>query len=522
MPLPPGGNQYKWPPEQALPELALMHEHDAWYSGDPARIAAAYDLNANRDSDESPAWWRFNARNGRSGGQMSRGVLHVPMPGEIAAVNAAMLFGEQPNITIPEAHEDNAPPVAIATEERLLDLVERGDFYQRLADAGEQAAALGGVYLKVVWDVDLADFPFVVQQQADAAIPEFRWGKLTAVTFWRVVERTNNYVQRHLERHEPGRVLHGLYQGTEQVLGERIALTRSEMTADLEQEIVLPFSDDFLVRYVPNMRPNRMFRNSDLGRSDYAGSEGLFDALDETYSSWARDIRLAKARILVPEEYLRVTAAADGTVRAKFDPDQEVFSPLQVEPGQDRTGITLSQFAIRAEEHEKTAVALVERIATAAGYSPQTFGINIEDRADSGTALRLRERRTQVTRERKAQLWQSPLADILSLLLRVDVAVFKSSGLDAGLRPRVEIKDGLPDDETATAQTVELIARAGAASTDTLVKMLHPEWEQPDVDAEVQRIRDDSAVTIPDPTTLGLPTEGDDGNGSGGPDVGAA
>ncbi len=511
MPLPEGGNRVAWPPREAIPELRLMREHDAWYSGDPGRIAAFYDQFVTTDSGESPGWWRFHARNSINPGQRTRGVLHVPIPGEIASVNAAMLFGEPPKIVIPEAHEEAPVAAAVATEERLLYLAERGDLVARLADAAEQSAAIGGVYLKVVWDQDLADYPFVVPQQADAAIPEFQWNKLTAVTFWRVVDEVQEKVYRHLERHEKGYVLHGLYEGTRDYLGNQVALTGKEATASFEAVIKLPFADDFLVRYVPNMRPNRLYRDSPLGRSDYSGVEGIFDSLDEVYSSWVRDIRLAKARIMVPQEYLKATPNSDGSTSVRFDPDQEAFTPLDIEPGQDRTTITLSQFAIRSVEHEQTALALVERAASAAGYSPQTFGLNIEGRADSGTALRLRERRTQITRERKAQLWNTPLASILHLLLRIDASVF-NSGVDLNFRPTVDIQDGLPDDEAATAATVELLSRAGAASAETMVKMIHPEWEQADVDAEVQRIRDDQGAMLPDPTTLGLPKEeGDDG-----------
>lgn len=503
MPLPQSGRNVKWPPPDAVPDLIQMMEHAAWYSGDPAAISRVYSQLLTSDSDSGAQWWRFSGRNGTSEGQRSRAVLHVPLAGEIAAVNAAMLFGENPKITIAEAHDDPVNESASRAETRLIELLSLGDFYGRMSDGAEQASAIGGVYLKIAWDRDLADFPFVVVQQADSAIPEFKWGRMVAVTFWRKVEETNSFTLRHLERHERGVILHGLYRGSRDELGVPVSLQASEQTADLQPVIRLPFNDDIVVRYVPNMRPNRMRRDSPLGRSDYAGIESLLDALDETYSSWARDIRLAKARIIVPAEYLKVTANSDGSTSVRFDADQEVFTPLDIEPGneKDSTSITLTQFAIRAAEHEQTAMALIERAVAAAGYSPQTFGLNIEGRADSGTALRLRERRSQITRSRKAMLWQEPLADILLLLMRIGVSVFADRELALDMRPSVEIQDGLPDDDAAVASTVELIARAGAASVETMVRMLHPEWDQESITAEVQRIRDDTAV--PDPLTFG-------------------
>ena len=40
------------------------------------------------------------------------------------------------------------------------------------------------------------------------------------------------------------------------------------------------------------------------------------------------------------------------------------------------------------------------------------------------------------------------------------------------------------------AQTANLLAAASAASTDTLVRMIHPEWEDEQVDEEVAKIED--------------------------------
>ena len=46
-------------------------------------------------------------------------------------------------------------------------------------------AALGGVYLRVVWDTDVDDKPWLDLVPPDAAIPEFRYDRLVSVTFWR-------------------------------------------------------------------------------------------------------------------------------------------------------------------------------------------------------------------------------------------------------------------------------------------------------------------------------------------------
>src|SRR5690606_29226360 len=50
--------------------------------------------------------------------------------------------------------------------------------------AGEYAAALGGSFLTVAWDADVADHVFPKAYAADTAIPTFRHGRLAGVKLW--------------------------------------------------------------------------------------------------------------------------------------------------------------------------------------------------------------------------------------------------------------------------------------------------------------------------------------------------
>src|SRR5205085_1548181 len=87
--------------------------------------------------------------------------------------------------------------------------------------------------------------------------------------------------------------------------------------------------DKLTASYVPNMRPNRRYRGLDLGRSDYQGVEDLLDALDETWTSWMRDLRLGRGRLVVPEAYLQSLGRGQG---ADFDADREVYAALEMPP----------------------------------------------------------------------------------------------------------------------------------------------------------------------------------------------
>jgi hypothetical protein len=69
--------------------------------------------------------------------------------------------------------------------------------------------------------------------------------------------------------------------------------------------------DHLTAAYVPNIRPARAWRHIPTaaywGQSDFQGIEGILDALDETYSSWMRDVQNGKGRIIVANSLLEST-----------------------------------------------------------------------------------------------------------------------------------------------------------------------------------------------------------------------
>lgn len=498
MPLPVGGN-VRWPPESWAQVFRAYDEWGAWFSGDPDRLATFY--GEEQAFTQRTQWWKFWARQrpGKEGAPRSQ--MHVPLASDIAATSASILFAEAPLVSVPEAHGDTENPEAVAAEERLIEIFEQSNLHATLLEAAETAAALGGIFVRVAWDREVANYPFLSPVDVDAALPEFRWGQLTAVTFWRVLERTDNgsKVLRHLERYEPGLILHGLYRGTTQNLGDQIDLKEHTATENLEPSIGLP-DRTLAVRYIPNNRPNRRFRNmmgSALGASDFAGAEGMLDALDECWTNWMRDIRLGRARLLIPEEYLE--KAGD---KLKFDIDQEVFVPLNIAPGDNpNQGIQENQFTIRFEEHSRTAQELIERITATAGYSPQTFGLRIEGRAESGTALRIRERKTLSTQQKKRRYWEQPLADLLEIALLVD-GLFLGNKTPV-MRPRVDLADSIQPDPKDIAETIAVLHNAQSASVEVRVRMAHPDWSEDELAAEVERLNSELGMLLPDLDNLG-------------------
>jgi hypothetical protein len=325
---------------------------------------------------------------------------------------------------------------------------------------------------------------------------------------------------RHLERHEldpagQGIILHGLYQGTPDNLGRPVPFTESVDTAQLADLVVDgnridTQSPGLAVTYIPNQRPQRRWRHDplgrNLGRSDLDGVESLMDALDETYTSWLRDIRLGKARILASRQLLDDLGPGRG---AAFDTDREVFTPLAAGVGSLNPGggagtaqgvLQPVEFKIRFAEHQATGQQLIGDICRTAGYSAQTFGEN-SDVTATATEVQARERRSFMTRDRKARHWRPALADHIEKLLAIDAAIFGTRGVRPQ-RPTVEFGDSVQESQLTLAQTAQALRGARAASTQVLVELVHPEWDETQVTEEVGRITTED--TVPDPT-IALP-----------------
>ena len=334
------------------------------------------------------------------------------------------------------------------------------------------------------------------------AVPTFTWGHLTSVIFWRVVGEKDGKIYRHLELHEPGYVSHGLYMGDGDDLGRIVPLDEMQATEGfaslVDDEGRIETGIDMLdCVYIPNARPNRKWRNKPiierLGRSDLSGVEPLMDSLDEAYTSWMRDLRLGKGRIMIPQSYLDVWGKGNG---ASFNLDREVFTELN-SLGEGAGHITVSQFSIRYAEHLATCEQWWERIISSAGYSAQTFGFAGE-MAMTATESNARERKSMITRAKKIRYWKMGLGRMAEIMLALDNAQFNHQSMV--MKPEVEFPEFLQDMPQTRAQTAQALYAAQAASTDTLVRMVNPDWDDIRIKAEVELIQKEHAIpAVTDP-----------------------
>lgn len=528
----------EWPPKELDPIRAKYAEWGAWYSGDRAQLEAV-GQNYGTDSGvgvvgwATRVWRRFWGRR-PTDTEQAQIKVHVPLAGDIARASADLLFSEPPAIVAdkPELDTpgyDELLAVSDATTEHLQKYLDDG-LITTFAGAAETCAALGGVYLRATWDM-ARQRVFATRVDADCAVPEFEWGRLVKVTFWRELP-TKDGKLRHLEIHETadvnapedpeqprqgdieihGVIRHQLWLGTDSDLGRQIPLTDHPSTAKLvplltDGDTIDTMTPGLDVVYIPNVTPNPLWRSNpigaNLGAPDISGCEDHLDRLDHTRSSLLEELDLSKARIMVPEEWLKTNAPGQGQT---FDTSRQVFTAIKT-PATEGFKPEMFQPDIRVDAHLRVEQQLVEDIVRSAGYSAMTFGED-EDNVITATEVNAKTARSRLTRSKKIRHWRPALIALVQKMLAVDVELGRqlraSNSAAVGWAPEgvdpslvTVIFPEAQQTPIDLANTVALWASAQAASTWIRVKTIHPDWDDDQIGEEVDRIHADLAMESP-------------------------
>lgn len=482
----------QWPPMDL--ERYKMKEHSTWYSGEAELLANFYfdnDLqnymNLNYGTRNNNRFWARQIKN------QSNFFIHVPVANDIAETSSSFLFGESPIIRFgsdSEGMKDN--------QKLLDDMLTKSGFFKRLVEAAEVASAIGGVFIKAAWDSELSEWPIPVIAQCEQAFPEFKFGKLVKVSLVYEVSNDGSTVYRLEEKISKGKIENVLYKGSADKLGNKCSLTECEATKDLEATV--DTGDVMTCVYIPNLLPNKLNRQSQMGRSDLHGIETLMDALDEVFSAWMVDVQIARGKIHVPSGYVKELGENGKTT---FNIDTMMYEELDVDPTSMTKVIEATQFEIRSAQFEQTCLNLLDRIITSAGYSPQSFGLNIAGRAESGTALNVRERKSFSTTNKKQSYWEDGLKDLIKAMCVIK-QTFLGGNFTCDLDVNIAFSDGISNNLSEVSNSVKTLSDAKAISTDTKVRMVHPEWTDEQVQEEVERILNDESAGMPmdDPEDL--------------------
>lgn len=499
MPIPQPGST--WPPTGWATAYQQYATNSAWLTGDIKQLRRIYNPTSRPTHQHagtphtgglvgtiSRAFWGRPTRPGEN-----RTRHHLPIPADLATLASDLQYATPPTITPTQALDD-------AGESRVQEILGSNQFHATLNSMGEIKAALGAVALIPRWDTELADHVWIDYAPADTIIPVWRNGILTELTLWS--EHVDGHVYwRHLEHHAPGYIEHALYRGTATNLGQRMPLQEHPATASyaelVDSESRIPTGITRLTAAYLVNAPALAWRNNPTlryaGRSDFNQVLGLFDAADEAFSSWMRDLKLGQGRIIVPEAYLR--SQGPGTAAA-FDTHQELFVGINTPGDATKTDLTVQQFNIRVEQHEQTLRGIMREILRKTGYSMAAWGDpDRQGTATTATEINARNEQTERTRQKKNLYDRMALRAIGRVALELDSLIYPGKGSRPDLDLRIEFPDTSRTDPKTEAETIGILNAAGAISTWQKVARANPDWSETQIAEEIARLQPGDPVT---------------------------
>lgn len=516
----------EFPSAEWAAAFAQYEANDAWYSGDQAKLQAVYAWTAGAGTrgDDPATHYHKASRSWRKGGARGwlsrmfngrvvedpgehRTRIHAPVAGNLATLASDLLFAEPPTFRIYNAE---GKPTKDRTQARLDAVLNSERTHRTLSHAGEETAGISAVVLTAHWDREISDVPWLQATSADAAVPEFVAGRLAAVNLYTTYPTGtgSGQVYCHVERHEVGAIVHALLLlENGKVAGVARLEDRPEtahipriggaVAGPIDGSIALPTGIRQLTAAWWRHLPTRAFRKHGAlalaGRAVFEGAEQMLDAVDEVWSSWMRDVKIARARLIVPEAFLDVQGPGLG---GAFDDDRELLTGLAFTDlgGVDRETISAHQFAIRAEEHAATLLGLTREITQHAGYSLSSYSESQSSGGVTATEVTDRTTMTERTRDKQRLYFVDAGEPIARALMALDAVHYSGRELPADVDLRIEIPPLSQIDPEKEARIMGFLRSAQAASTDTLVRMQHKDWEETQIQEEIDRIRQENGL----------------------------
>ena len=395
-------------------------ENSVWYSGIEQDLQYFYKTQApkfiksNQQSESLNYFWNKADSDIRK--------IHSGFPQLVSEKMADLLTSSGYEIKVEGKNEEEL-------QEELDALLEDNDFKTLLIKSIETESWSGGVSWKISYNPTISEYPIIEAWEPEHYNCTVICGRVMEDIFYIYYEK-NNVTYRLSEIYGVDKTKGAyidyrldqlVYDGNGQEEKGRyvnVSLAELEQTKDLKKIV---FNGYFkkLSLYKANKLPNSEFRNTYIGESDYAGSYGMFDAVDEILSTFIQEYRDGKLYRYFPEEYLPKGTDGKATAINNFKKDHIIYKDSPSENVADQK-IQYEQGEIRIEKHIEGYKMAVQNILNNAGLSPLTVGITGFESIDaSAESQQEREKVSIRTRNKKVGMWTEFLQKILTIALEL-------------------------------------------------------------------------------------------------------
>lgn len=326
-----------------------------------------------------------------------RNLFYLNLSKAVCAELAGMIWTDQTEVTVSTVGYEDAEEDPL--QEFVNSILKKNAFTEKMQEAIEQSAAMGGEALKV-WrevrhdsegrEVPNSECLKIGFCMADQFVPT-AWDN-AQVTDGVFISRQakGGYYYTRLEWHKWDGltyvITNELYRadkykmGTteaQDILGHRVPL--AELFPMLEEETTITELEGSLFSYFRPPVANNLDDNSPLGVSIYANALETLHALDICFDSFVREFRLGKKRIIVPARMVKtVVDPTTGVPRRYFDATDETYEALSTDDP-DSLKIQDNSVALRVEEHVAAINAFLNIFCLQVGLSAGTFSFDTQN-----------------------------------------------------------------------------------------------------------------------------------------------
>ena len=456
----------------------------------------------------------------------TRNLYYLNLSKAVCAELAGMVWTDQTDVTVTtngftptEANPDD--PLGAWVK----GVFKQNNFNEKMGEAIEQAAALGGEAMKSWRDIKRdsngnevpnSERVKIGWAMADQFIPT-AWdnAEVTEGCFISRIAKGGYYYTR-LEWHEWDGVTYyitnELYRAEmrkngspepQDILGFRVPL--AELYPLMDEETTISGLEASLFSYFRTPVANNIDDNSPLGVSIYGNAMETLHAIDICFDSFVREFRLGKKRIIVPARMVRaVVDPQTGELRRYFDSADETYEALSTDDP-DSLKIQDNSVELRVEEHVAALNAFLEIFCLQVGLSSGTFSFDTKGGLKTATEVVSENSKTYKTVKNFQNMIKPAVERLVDNIIAIgalydmhtedgqSIAELKARGYEVA----IAMDDGITQDRQTNINEGITLVGAGLMSKKKFLTdpkygiALTPEA----ADAELEQIANERSVT---------------------------
>lgn len=451
---------------ESLTHSANVLKNQLWYRGDPSELEQFYKQLAMSDANIYSTTVKNKFWACVPNGDVRVRKIHTGLP--------AMMVDTLSDIVVNDLME---PEMDAGLKDRWESFCRENDFENLVNEAVQQALITGDGAFKINIDSELSDQPLVEFFGADRVEYEFKGGKLKSIIFKTEYCTDKKKYQLH-ERYSESKVEYKLFGPN----NNEYPLDTIEETKGL---VDVSFSGKYMMAVPLKIYKSPKFK--DRGQAIYDKKSDVFDALDETVSTWLDGLRASRVKQYIPENLIPKDREGN-----ELKPD--VFNPYIATSGrlaeEDKEKVEVVQGQLNTTSLTESYVTFLD-LCLQGILSPSTLGIDVK-KLDNADAQREKEKTTMYTRDTIISALKVALEELFDVVLRTQDNMLKKTPPEDGYEATFEWGQYANPSFEAMVETMVKAKQGQIMSTEKIVDELYGDDLDEDEKAEeVARIKEE-------------------------------